>query len=368
VNRISVSSPQLIGNESQYVADCLERNWLSYGPYVKQFEAEFARYLGLPYALATSSGTTALHLLLAGLNVQRGDEVIVPNITFVATANAVRYCGAKPVFVDVNPYDWTIDPDEVERLINARTVGIIAVSLFGAAPGMDALNALATKHRIWVVEDAAQGLGGASYGRKIGTLATAACFSFYANKTITTGEGGMVVTEREELRDRMYLLRGQAQKEPGRYFHIDIGFNYRMTDLQGAIGCAQLEQLAALLRRRRTVFQQYRQLLDRRPGVTLQHIHEHSIHACWMVAVLLRVPNAVVRDRVMRGLAEDGIETRPMFVPLNRLPMYADGRTLGVSNRIGDSGICLPTHGALLPEDVERVCARLLSRIAQEDV
>jgi perosamine synthetase len=359
---IAVSSPEMSGNEGVYVADCVARGWLSYGPYAKRFEREFAAYCHTRHGIATSSGTTALHLVLAALGVRPGDEIIVPNITFVATANAVTYCGAKPVFVDVSPYTWNIDPDEVASAITARTRGIIPVHLLGLPADMDTLGLIATQSRLWIVEDAAQAIGAIYRRRQIGSIGTAATFSFYANKTITTGEGGIVVTDRDELRDRMWKLRGHAQRAPGEYFHTEVGFNYRMTDLQGAVGCAQMEAIERHTARRVALCGQYRQMASRL-DVTIQHVPKDVTHGSWMFAVM--VPRAEQRDRVRKALAADGIETRPMFHPLNRLPMYADARRLGVSENIAARGICLPTHAGVTEADAERIMSRLGTHLAE---
>ena len=357
---IHVGQPTLGGNALEYVLDAVSTNRLTMGPYVARFEAEFAAYLGARHAIATTSGTTALHVILAALGIGPGDEVIVPTLTFVATANAVSYTGARAIPVDVDYTTWTLDPDAVSAAMNERVKAIIPVHLYGLPADMPALHAIADAWGVPLIEDAAEALGAAVHGHKVGTLGLAAAFSFYGNKTITTGEGGMVVTDDDALADTIRLLRGQGQTPGRRFWHEVVGFNYRMTDLQGAIGVSQMELLDKLLRERARVMDRYRATLS---GVTFQHIPPHMTHGAWSVAVLL--PEAVNRDDMMAQLDGAGIETRPMFPPLHTMPMYAGNRRghYFVSEHIAGRGVMLPTHADLSDEAVLGICGAVSERL-----
>jgi perosamine synthetase len=355
MERIYVSEPTLGQTEIDNVVECLKAGWLTQGPMVAAFEEKFASYCKCAHGIATTSGTTALHLLLKSLGIHEGDEVIVPNLTFVATANAVRYCGAKVVLVDVDDATWNLDPKKVLAAITPRTRVIIAVHLYGLPANMFALRTIVDccKQKIHLIEDAAEAIGAAIYPNiPAGSLASdAAVFSFYGNKTITTGEGGMIVTNDESLRNRMYFLRGQAQSSDIRYYHEEVGFNYRMTDLQASIGCAQLDKIDALVRRRQGVWIRYAMHFGTNQR---QHSASNVTHAGWMFVVMFESNKQ--RSIAERKLAEANIETRPVFVPLSLLPEYrkpsGDFRN---SFAIRNRGLCLPTHANLRDEDVDRI-------------
>jgi perosamine synthetase len=248
MKRISVAQPKLAGNERNYVLDCLDTNWISSnGKYIGAFEESFAAFCGVKHAIATNNGTTALHLALVVLDLQPGDEVIIPTVTYIATANAVRYCGATPVLVDVCADTMNIDPQTIESKITAKTKGIIPVHLYGHPAQMDVVNEIARKHNLWVVEDAAEAHGAEVKGSKVGSLGTCATFSFFGNKIITTGEGGMITTNDDDLAAKLRLFRGQGMDPNRRYWFPVIGYNYRMTNIQAAIGLAQMENIATAL-------------------------------------------------------------------------------------------------------------------------
>src|ERR1041384_62037 len=269
--QVSVSAPMLVGNEKAYVLDCLESSWISSsGEYVERFESSFADFCEARYAISCCNGTVALHLALVALGVGPGDEVIVPTLTFIATANAVTYCGAKPVFVDVDPDSWTIDPSRIQEKITSRTRGIILVHLYGHPCDLDPILSLASRHNLFVVEDAAEAHGAEYKGRKVGALADIGIFSFYGNKVMTTGEGGMLTTNDSAIANKARLLRGQGMDPQSRYWHEVIGFNYRMTNVAAAIGLAQLEKIDWHLSRRAEVNNYYRELLADFPGVSWQ--------------------------------------------------------------------------------------------------
>jgi perosamine synthetase len=285
---IPVAAPVLGGNEKTYVLDCLDSTWISSsGKYLDRFEAAFAEFCGVSDAIACSNGTTALHLALLGLDLGPGDEVIVPTLTFVATANAVTYCGARPVFVDVDPETWTIDPATVEAKITPRTKGIIVVHLFGHPADMDAIGAIARRHGLFVLEDAAQAHGAEYRGRRTGSLSELATFSFFGNKIVTTGEGGMVTTSDRSLATRMRMLRTHGMDPSRRYWHPVIGYNYRMTNMAAAIGLAQLERVQWQLDRRHELAAWYREELAHTDVLSLQAEKDWGRHVWWMFSVLV---------------------------------------------------------------------------------
>ncbi len=355
---IPVAAPVLSGNEKKYVLDCLETNWISsIGKYVEAFESEFARFCGAEHATACCNGTVALHLALMALGIGPGDEVIVPTLTYVATANVVRYCGAEPVFVESEPRAWNIDPSRIEEKITARTRAIIPVHLYGYPADMDPIMDLAQRHRLFVIEDAAEAHGAEYKGRKVGTIGDAGVFSFYGNKVITTGEGGMLVTNDSQLAERARHLKTQGVDPSKRYWHTTIGYNYRMTNLTAAVGLGQLEKISQHLTRRREIAEWYREdLVDCGLEWQQQEVWAQPIH--WMVNVL--VEGGLDRDEVMRRMKDAGIETRPVFYPIHLLPPYqADGLSFPVSERIARRGISLPTWSGLTREDISYVSENL---------
>ncbi len=338
--------------------DCLQSTWISSnGKYIDRFEEAFGRFCETRHAISCSNGTVALHLALLALGVGPGDEVLVPTLTFIATANAVMYCGARPVFVDAEPETWNIDPALLETRVTPRTKGIIVVHLYGHPVDMEPVLEVARRHGLFVIEDAAEAHGARYRGRPVGPLGDMATFSFYGNKIITTGEGGMVVTDDAALADRVRQLKGQGMTPARRYWFPIIGFNYRLTNIAAAIGLAQLEMADWHMQRRREIASWYRADLAGVRGITWQAEQPWARHAYWMFTVL--VDEAVYdRDLVMARLGEQGIETRPVFYPLHTLPPYradAASTALPVAERIARDGLSLPTWGGLTREDVRYV-------------
>jgi len=350
--RISAGSPSLRGNERQYVNDVLQRDWLTMGYYVKEFEAAFAAYIGVKHAISVSNGTAALHLALLAAGIGAGDEVITPATTFIATANAVTYCGAKAVIADVDPDTWCINPREVEKAITKRTRAILPVHLYGSPCDMGALMVLAINYGLKVIEDAAEAIGAELTGNRVGSMGDLGCFSFYGNKTITTGEGGMITTDDDALAQKIRLLRGQGQVPGLRYVHDRVGYNYRMTDLQAAVGLAQLEQIDDILTRRRAVIEAYREACDETHWVS-QQAPLYSVHGAWAFALLL--PDGCNATFVAERLEQRGIETRPVFPPIHTQLPYLTNQRLPVAERIAERGLVLPTHSELTPADARYV-------------
>jgi perosamine synthetase len=366
-NFIPVAAPDLNGNEKAYVLDCLDSTWISSsGKYLDRFEAAFAEFCGVQHAIACSNGTTALHLALVALGVGPGDEVIVPTLTFVATANAVTYCGATPVFVDAVPETWTIDPAAIEAKITPRTKGIIVVHLFGHPADMEPISVIARRHGLFVMEDAAQAHGAEYRGRRAGSLGDIATFSFFGNKIVTTGEGGMVVTSDDALASRMRLLRTHGMDPTRRYWHPVIGYNYRMTNIAAAIGLAQLERVNWQLERRWELATWYREELAGVDVLSCQVEKAWARHVWWMFSVLLTEGQAD-RDSVIDALRRRGIETRPFVHPIHTLPPYRDvtqGQHFPVAEAIARSGINLPTWAGLSRGQVQAVCDALVECLA----
>ena len=360
---IPVANPLFIGNEKKYVEDCLESGWISSaGKYVELFEKSFAEFCNVKHAVACCNGTVALHLALVALGVEAGDEVIVPTLTFVATANAVVHCGARPIFVDSEAETWNLDPARIEAKITARTKGIIAVHLYGHPAKLFELKEIAARHNLFLLEDAAEAHGAKYHGQIVGSFGDAAAFSFYANKIIATGEGGMVVTDNDELAARLRLLRGQGVDPHRRYWHLIVGYNYRMMNLPAAIGLAQLEKIERQLELRTQIAAAYQQRLCELPGVTLHREQTWARHVYWMYNVILDPDFWPDRDSVIETLSRNGIETRPVFYPAHSLPPYQNSvgdETFPVAENLARDGISLPTWGGLTDEQIDRVCDAL---------
>lgn len=357
-----VTEPDLDAHDREHLLAAFDSGWISsQGPFLARFEADFARFTGSASALATCNGTTALHLALLALGVKPGDEVIVPTFTYVATANAVHYCGATPVLVDCESDTWNLDPVAVESAITPRTVGVLPVHVYGQPCDMRALAAIATRHRLWMVEDAAEAHGATVDGRRVGSLGTIGSFSLYGNKIITTGEGGVVTTDDPELARKMALYRGQGMDPDRRYWFPTVGWNYRMTNLAAALGVSQLSKIERLIAAHRQVASWYRAALRgvdslawqaERPGI-------ESVHWLASVRFLAAENRPGLRDELMARLGRDGIDTRPFFYPMHVMPPYRSNLAFPVADRIASSGLNLPSSPRLTRDDVEHVAARL---------
>ncbi len=354
---IPISKPAIGPKERQLVLDALDSGWVSsIGKYIDQFEAGFARYCGTKYALAVSNGTTGLHLALEALGLKAGDEVIVPDLTFVATANAVAYTGATPVLADIEPDTLCLDPSSVKALISARTKAMIPVHLYGHPADMDALREIADAHGLAIVEDAAEAHGAEYRGRRAGSLGNCAVFSFYGNKIITTGEGGMLTTSDEQLYQRAKRLRDHAMSAERRYFHEERGFNYRITNLQAALGVAQLERIDEFLERRAEIMSWYASEIACDKAVRLNEVKNWAKSAFWMVCLEVDWFDEARRDSFMRKLKAQGIDSRPYFCTMSSLPMYRQN-PLPVAARKARVGLNLPSYYELTRSDVLRIGA-----------
>jgi perosamine synthetase len=352
---IPIYKPDLSGKERAYVLECLDSTWISgKGKYLNAFEDSFAAYAGVNFATGVCNGTVALHLAMIALGIGPGDEVIVPTLTYVASANTIVQAGATPVFVDSLPDTWQIDPADIVRKITPRTRAIMAVHLYGHPCDMDAIGAIAQQHGLFVIEDCAEALGTRYKGRHVGTFGDISTFSFFGNKTITTGEGGMVVTNDATVFDRAIHFKGQGLAAHREYWHDVVGYNYRMTNLCAAIGLAQLERIDEFLGAKRRVADGYVARLKDFP-VEVHREAEDAIHSYWMVSVLTR--SADERDGVRKALAAGGIETRPVFYPVHTMPMYATRfQRHPVAENIGWRGVTLPSWPGLTDQNLDRIC------------
>jgi len=364
--RIPVCSPVLGASEERNLLEAVRSGFISSrGPFVARFEEGFARFVGARHAVAVSSGTAALHLAFVALGIGPGDEVVVPSFAMIACANAVTYTGARPVVVDAEPATWNLDPERLESVRTERTRAVLAVHTYGHPADMDPIRAWAEPHGIAVVEDAAEAHGAEYRGRRVGTLGEFGCFSFYANKILTTGEGGMVVTDRPELAERVALLRDQGFQTRRRFLHEVVGYNYRLTNLQAAIGVAQLERADAFVAARREHAARYRADLAGIPGLELAPEASWARNVFWMYSV--RTPPDR-RDAIADRLRRQGIETRPFFVPIHQQPVYA-GRVgsspCPVAEALGASGLNLPSGSGLTRGEVDEVAAAVRAAMTE---
>lgn len=354
---IPLTEPLMDGHELEYVTECIKTNWVSsLGSFVTQFENDFAAFCQCSHGVAVSNGTVALHLALAVFGIGPGDEVIVPTLTFVATANAVRYTGAVPIFVDSEPRTWNLDPDAVEAAITPRTRAIIPVHVYGHPADMDRIMDIAHRHKLWVIEDAAEAHGAEYRGRRVGGLGHFGCFSFYGNKIITTGEGGMLVTDDPELAQRAHFLKDHAMDPDKRYWHPEVGFNYRLTNIQAALGVAQLERIDHLIDLRRRHARQYNAELTGVSGLSLQLEEDWARSVYWMYSVLIEDDYGYDRDEVLAGLKRRGVDNRPFFYPSHVMPPYQTGQYLPVAEALSRKGINLPSGPRLTEEQIHLIC------------
>lgn len=355
---IPVYRPDISGNELKYVTDCITSGWISsLGEYVSRFEQDFASLCQVKHAISLANGTVALHLALLVMDIGPGDEVLVPPLTFVATANAVRYVGATPVFVDVDPITWTINPNEIEKAITTNTRAMIPVHLYGHPADMDELLQIAEKYDIAIVEDAAEAHGAKVRDRIVGGLGDVGCFSFYGNKAITTGEGGMLTTNDNQLAERARFLKDHGMDKNKYYWHSEVGYNYRMTNLQAAVGVAQIERFADIYSRKRKIGQLYKDKLADIPGIVTQPEAKWAESSYWMISILVNDEFPINRDDLRKILYEKGIDTRPFFYPMHYLPPYHEDKgSYPVSEKLAENGINLPSYPGLTDEDISRIC------------
>jgi perosamine synthetase len=353
---VPVYQPYLHGREKEYVAECLESLWISKGEFNSLFEQKFAEYLGCADATTVCNGTAALHVALLALGIGPGDEVIVPTLTYIASVNMIAHVGATPVFVDSLPSTWQLDPDDVRRKLTNRTRAVMAVHLYGLPCDMTQLTRICRENGLLLIEDCAEAFGSSYAEQPVGTFGDIATFSFFGNKTITTGEGGMVVAKEPELVDRVRHLKGQGVSQVKEYWHDVLGFNYRMSNISAAIGLAQLEKVDTILEKKRCVAEWYRQKLRDQP-LALQTEVEGTRHSFWMCSAL--AADEFTRDGLRAHLRRRGIETRPTFHPAHTMPVFQTTERFPVAEAIGQRGLSLPSYPDLSEDLVNHVCASI---------
>lgn len=355
--RIPVAEPEIGEEELQNVIEAVRSGWVSSkGPFIEKFEKSFSSYIGKKHGVATSNGTTALHLALVALGIGKRDKVLVPSLTFVSVANAVTYTGAEPVFVDSHPKYWCIDPSKIEKKIDSQTTAIMPVHLYGHPCDMDRIVCIAEDHKLHVIEDCAEAHGAEYKGEKVSSFGIISCFSFYGNKIITTGEGGICLTNNEELAGKMRILRDHGMNPCKKYWHDIIGFNYRMTNLQAALGVAQLKKIDLLIAKKRQIATTYNKLLHELSPVTPPPEMPWAKSVYWLYSVLV---NKAFRDKAIEYLERKGIETRPFFHPIHTLPPYKRGLTLSVAEKLSATGLNLPSGPQLSRNQIQEVVESL---------
>lgn len=363
---IPVNEPLIGKEELRNIIDCVKSGWISSkGKYIKSFEEEFAKFCGVRYGISTTSGTTALHLALACLGIKKGDEVIMPTFTMIATAYAVLYLGAKPVFIDSEDRTWNMDVSKVEEAINSKTKVLLPVHIYGHPVDMDPVIKFAKKYGLSVVEDAAEAHGAEYKGKICGSMGDIGCFSFYANKVITTGEGGMVVTDDKKLAEKACLLKDLSHSPKQRFLHTALAYNYRMTNMQAAIGLAQTKKINKLIKRKRHIARLYHDNLKNIEGLKLPLEEKWAKSVYWMYSILVEKDFGMKRDEFKAGLLREGVETRSFFIPMHRQPVIQKMGLVNkkmrypVSDHISDHGLYLPTGLALKDRDVLFVCEKI---------
>jgi perosamine synthetase len=359
IHRTPIMQPLLNGNELAYVSDCIKTGWISsQGAYVRRFEKEFASFCNSQYAVAVSNGTVALHLALATLGIKEGDEVIVPDLTFAASINAIIYTGATPIVIDVEKTTWTISIADIEKNITPRTKAIMPVHLYGHPCHMDEIMIIAKKYNLLVIEDAAEAIGGKYKNKHVGTFGDAATFSFFGNKTITTGEGGMVFFKTKEACEKATVLRDHGMSKERKYWHDYVGFNYRMTNLQAAIGCAQLERINEFIDAKVKLAQFYNKILAETRCFILPAKESWATNGYWLYTAIIKENAPVSRNELMEKLLKNGIETRAVFFPLHEMPPYKNYPTKSTfenSKYISQNGISFPSSVNITQEELANI-------------
>lgn len=354
MKNIPIYEPKLSGNEKKYVNKCIDSSWISSkGEFISKFEEKFSNFLKVDHCTSVSNGTVALHLALVALGIGKGDEVIVPTLTYIASVNAIAYVGAKPVFADVDSETWNINPKKLLELITPKTKAILVVHLYGNSCDMDSILKICKERNIFLIEDAAEAFGTKYKNKYIGSFGDVATFSFFGNKTITTGEGGMLVANNKFLIDKAKHLKNQAVSSDREYWHDVIGFNYRMTNICAAIGLAQLECAQDVLQKKSKIASWYCEIL-KNIQVDFQVEQAGSIHSYWMVTILAKDKNT--RDKVRLYLKDHNVETRPTFYPVHKMPAFFSEKTFSVSESISNKGMNLPSSPNLTKSDVKYIC------------
>ena len=366
---VPVATPSIGERELRYVMDAVLSGWVSSkGKYIELFEQAFASFCGTPHAVAVMNGTVALHIALTALGIGPGDEVIIPALTFVATASAVRHCGAKPVFVDIEAISWNIDPDRIEEVVTSHTKAIIAVHLYGQPCRIDRIKEIAERRGLWLIEDAAEAHGAKFNGRRVGSFGHMGTFSFFGNKIITTGEGGAVVLHDASLYRKLRILRDHGMSLERRYWHEVVGYNYRMTNLQAAIGVAQLERWNEIYCAKKRIKELYNKYICTPELITAEG-WDQSSSVCWLYTLILNSSfSRIDRDDLLSALRDKQIDSRPVFHTLPAMPPYYEPdwkEHYPISYRVSSHGFNLPSAIELQEKDIKRVAMMLSSALAK---
>lgn len=363
---IAVTNPLFDEDEIELLNECIVSGWVSSGgPFITKFEGMMAEYCGTKYAISCSSATSGLHLALLSNDIGPDDEVIVPSLTFIATANSVSYTGATPVFIDSEIDTWNIDPDLIADAITPKTKAIIPVHLYGQPADMDKINNIAKKHDLLVIEDAAEAQGAKYKGKMVGSLADVAVFSYFGNKIITTGEGGMIVTNDADIAEKCRILRDHGMSKNRRYWHEVIGYNYRMTNMQAALGVAQMGKIDKIILRKKEIAQEYEKHLENIPGVTLPVNMPWADNVFWLYTIL--IDESVMGhgiEKIMAKLKEFEIDSRPIFPPIHTQPVYKNNQSLPVAEKISSIGVSLPSAPEIKNDDIKKVCDIIISEVS----
>lgn len=354
---IPIYQPDLSGNEKKYLNECIDTTWISSkGKFIDEFEESFQKFTDANYSTSVNNGTVAIHLALEALGITSGDEVIVPTLTYIASVNPIVQVGAIPVFVDSLKSSWQIDPEDIKRKITSKTKAIMVVHLYGQSSDMDAIMQIAQEYNLLVVEDCAEAFGSFYKGKHVGTFGDVGTFSFFGNKTITCGEGGMVTAKNKLIYDKMKHLKNQGVSSEKQYWHDVIAFNYRMTNMQAAIGLAQIERVNQFIVRKKEIAELYKTYLKDTP-ILVHNEENETVHSYWMTSIL--VEESENREKLRDYLKNQGIETRPLFYPVHTMPMYNKGEIFPVADDLSSRGINLPSWPGLRNEDVELICKKI---------
>lgn len=361
---IPITGPSVTQLEVDYVTEAVKEGWFANcTKYIEEFEREFAKYIGVKYAIATSSCHGALHLGIAGLGIKPGDEVILPDLTWVASASVVTYMGAKPVMVDVEPDTWCIDPQKIEAVITSKTKAIMPVTMYGHPPSMKEIMAIAKKHHLYVIEDAAQAAGSKYYGRSPGSMGSFGAFSFHGTKILSTGEGGMFVTNNKKLYEKVSIISniGKHTKKP--FWSTLIGLKYKMTNLEAALGIAQLQRMDELLAKKKQILSWYKDGLRDLPGIIFNPEKKHCVSNFWLTAIVFDKKYGIKKEKIVAKLREFNIIARPFFYPLSMLPPLRTKVKHPVTYSLSAFGISPPCSHVITKEEVGYVCDCLIKII-----
>jgi len=367
--KISVTGPSITKKEIDYISQAAKDGWNdNHIKYVTLFEHRFSKYVGRKYALATSSCTSALHLGYLAIGIKKDDEVIVPNITWVATIEPLLYIGAKPIFADIDEKTWCIDPEKIEGLITKKTRAIVIVDLYGNIAEMKKISVIAKKHKLKIIEDAAEAVGSEYYGKKAGSFGDISCFSFHGSKTLVTGEGGMLLTNSKEIIDTARYYNDHCKDPKKTFWTLEVGYKYKMSNLQAACGLGQLERVEELIAKKREIFSWYKEKLSKSFGIKLNTESPKTKNTYWMVTAIFDKKYKINKEQIIKELAEYNIQARPFFYPLSCLPFIKMESDTPVSFDISSRAINLPCGHNISKKEVSYICDILVEILSRQSI